>query len=56
MGAAWPGLSGAIVGARAPGQVAGWLDAAALELTADDLDEIAAAIGETKAGTGPPRP
>lgn len=53
---AWPGVSGAIVGARAPGQIAGWLGAAALELTADDLDEIAAAIGETRAGAGPPRP
>jgi len=53
---AWPGVTGAIVGARAPGQIAGWLDAASLPLTADDLDEIAAAIGETRAGAGPPRP
>jgi len=53
---AWPGVTGAIVGARAPEQVAGWLDAAGLELTAQDLDEIAAAIEATKVGTGPPRP
>jgi aryl-alcohol dehydrogenase-like predicted oxidoreductase len=53
---AWPGVTGAIVGARAPGQIGGWLGAAGLELTADDLDGIAAAIDETKAGAGPPRP
>ena len=53
---AWPGVTGAIVGARAPEQVAGWLDAAGLELTAEDLDEIAAAIAATRAGAGPPRP
>lgn len=53
---AWPGVSGAIVGARAPEQIAGWLGAAGLELTEADLDEIAAAIDETKAGAGPPRP
>lgn len=53
---AWPGVTGAIVGARAPGQIAGWLGAAGLELTSDDLDEIATAIGETGAGAGPPRP
>ena len=40
----------------APAQVDGWLDAATLELTADDLDEIAAAIDATGAGTGPVRP
>ena len=50
---AWPGVTGAIVGARAPEQIAGWLDAAGLELTAEDLDEIAAAIDATKAGAGP---
>jgi aryl-alcohol dehydrogenase-like predicted oxidoreductase len=53
---AWPGVSGAIVGARAPEQIAGWLDGAGLALSDDDLDEIAAAIGETRAGAGPPRP
>ncbi|WP_026872597.1 aldo/keto reductase [Inquilinus limosus] len=53
---AWPAVTGAIVGARSPAQVDGWLDAATLELTAEDLDEIAAAIEQTGAGTGPVRP
>src|SRR5207244_9862284 len=48
---AWPGVTGAIVGARTPAQVDGWIDAATLELTAADLDEIAAAI--TRPGAGP---
>jgi len=50
---AWPGVSGAIVGARTPEQVDGWIDAASIELTAQDLDEIASAIHRTKAGAGP---
>ena len=53
---AWPGVTGAIVGARAPGQIAGWLQAASLELTAGDLDEIATAISSSGAGSGPMRP
>jgi aryl-alcohol dehydrogenase-like predicted oxidoreductase len=53
---AWPGVTGAIVGARNPGQVDGWLPAASLRLTQDDLDEIAAAIERTGAGEGPVRP
>lgn len=53
---AWPGVTGAIVGARRPDQVDGWLPAAALELTPADVDEIAAAIERTGAGTGPTRP
>ena len=53
---AWPGVTGAIVGARRPDQVDGWLPAASLELTQDDLDEIAAAIERTGAGQGPVRP
>jgi len=53
---AWPGVSGAIVGARSPQQVDGWLSAAIVELTRADLDEIAAAIGRTGAGSGPVRP
>jgi aryl-alcohol dehydrogenase-like predicted oxidoreductase len=39
-----PGVSGAIVGARSPEQVDGWIDAAQIALTAADLSEIAAAI------------
>ncbi|MFG1998268.1 aldo/keto reductase [Spirillospora sp. NPDC048911] len=53
---AWPGITGAIVGARRPGQVDGWLPAASLELTAADLDEIATAIVRTGAGQGPAVP
>jgi aryl-alcohol dehydrogenase-like predicted oxidoreductase len=47
------GVTGAIVGARNPQQVDGWLPAARLSLTAADLDEIAGAIDRTGAGTGP---
>jgi aryl-alcohol dehydrogenase-like predicted oxidoreductase len=53
---AWPGVTGAIVGARSPAQVDGWLDAAGLALTSEDLSEIAAAIGSTQAGSGPLSP
>jgi aryl-alcohol dehydrogenase-like predicted oxidoreductase len=53
---AWPGVTGAIVGARTPAQVDGWIGAAALELTAADLEQIATAIARTGAGTGPARP
>jgi aryl-alcohol dehydrogenase-like predicted oxidoreductase len=52
----WPGVTGAIVGARSADQVDGWIGAAALTLTAKDLDEIALAIQRTGAGTGPTRP
>jgi hypothetical protein len=41
------------VGARRPGQVDGWVPAATLELTEDDLADIAAAVHATGAGTGP---
>jgi aryl-alcohol dehydrogenase-like predicted oxidoreductase len=53
---AWPGVTGAIVGARSPAQVEGWIDAPDLDLTVGDLDEIAAAIASTGAGEGPSRP
>jgi hypothetical protein len=36
--------------------VDGWIDAANLELTQVDLDEIARAIQRTGAGTGPAAP
>ena len=49
-------MTGAIVGARTPGQVDGWLPAATLELKDDDLADIAAAIQATGAGTGPASP
>jgi aryl-alcohol dehydrogenase-like predicted oxidoreductase len=53
---AWPGITGAIVGARSPEQVDGWIGAATLELDAQDLDDIAGAIRRTGAGSGPPQP
>lgn len=53
--AGWPGVTGAIVGARSPEQVDGWLGAAGLQLTPEDLDELAAAIEESGAGRGPVR-
>lgn len=53
---AWPGVSGAIVGARTPKQVDGWIGAASIALTGQDRDEIAAAVERTKAGAGPVRP
>jgi aryl-alcohol dehydrogenase-like predicted oxidoreductase len=53
---AWPGVTGAIVGARSPAQVEGWIDAPDLVPTDDDLDAIAAAIASTGAGRGPVRP
>jgi aryl-alcohol dehydrogenase-like predicted oxidoreductase len=52
----WPGVSGAIVGARTPAQVDGWIQAATLQLTKDDLAEISSAIAKTEAGAGPSKP
>jgi aryl-alcohol dehydrogenase-like predicted oxidoreductase len=49
----WPQVTGAIVGARTPEQVDGWVPAASLALTPDDLEQIARAIDRTGAGTGP---
>jgi aryl-alcohol dehydrogenase-like predicted oxidoreductase len=53
---AWPQITGAIVGARAPDQVDGWIPAASLELSAAELAEIAAAVDRTGAGVGPAAP
>jgi aryl-alcohol dehydrogenase-like predicted oxidoreductase len=53
---AWPGVTGAIVGARNPAQVDGWIDAASLTLDSADLVDIAAAIRMTEAGKGPALP
>jgi aryl-alcohol dehydrogenase-like predicted oxidoreductase len=46
----WPGVTGAIVGARSPEQVDGWLPAATVSLDAHDLDELTRAIEQTGAG------
>jgi aryl-alcohol dehydrogenase-like predicted oxidoreductase len=53
---AWPGVTGAIVGARSPEQVDGWIGGAGLGLDAGELDQIAQAIRKTGAGVGPERP
>jgi aryl-alcohol dehydrogenase-like predicted oxidoreductase len=53
---AWPGVTGAIVGARSPAQVDGWLAAATLELANDELSSIAWAIADSGAGSGPTLP
>jgi len=53
---AWPGVTGAIVGARSADQVDGWLDAAHLSLTAADMAEIVLAIRRVGAGSGPAMP
>jgi len=53
---AWPGVTGAIVGARSPDQVDGWITAAGLELDPGELALIAGALERTGAGSGPLRP
>lgn len=53
---AWPGVTGAIVGARRPDQVDGWIDAGHVELTDGEMAEIAAAITRSGAGEGPVAP
>jgi aryl-alcohol dehydrogenase-like predicted oxidoreductase len=52
----WPGVTGAIVGARTPEQVDGWLPAGGVALTGSDLEEIATAVASTGAGDGPVKP
>ncbi len=53
---AFPAVTGAIVGARRAAQVDGWIGAATLELSTEDLDVIAAAVARTGAGGGPVTP
>ncbi|MFE2677864.1 aldo/keto reductase [Streptomyces hygroscopicus] len=53
---AFPGVTAAIVGAKNPGQFDGWLSAAQLRLSPDDLSLIAAAITASGVGAGPVRP
>jgi aryl-alcohol dehydrogenase-like predicted oxidoreductase len=52
----WPQVTGAIVGASTSEQVDGWIGGAAVELTEQDLDVIAAAIATSGSGSGPARP
>jgi aryl-alcohol dehydrogenase-like predicted oxidoreductase len=49
-------VTAAIVGARSPKQVDGWLAAATLALTPADMEEIGAVIMKSGAGTGPATP
>jgi aryl-alcohol dehydrogenase-like predicted oxidoreductase len=53
---AFDGVTGAIVGARSPKQVDGWLAAASVELTREDLNTVDDAIATFGAGEGPVRP
>jgi aryl-alcohol dehydrogenase-like predicted oxidoreductase len=50
---ACPGVSGAIVGARSPEQVDGWIAAGSLDLDTSDLAIIGGAIRLSGAGSGP---
>ncbi len=50
---AWPGVTGAIVGARSTTQVDGWIGAASAPLDDEDMTAIASAIEATGAGQGP---
>jgi aryl-alcohol dehydrogenase-like predicted oxidoreductase len=50
---AWPGVTGAIVGARDAAQVEGWIGAGSLHLTGEDLTRITRALLGTGAGSGP---
>jgi aryl-alcohol dehydrogenase-like predicted oxidoreductase len=50
---ACPGVTAAIVGARTPEQVDGWIAAGSLDLDASDLAQIDGAIRSTGAGSGP---
>jgi aryl-alcohol dehydrogenase-like predicted oxidoreductase len=52
---AWPGVTAAIVGARSPEQVDGWIGAGRTELTHDELSAIERAVEVTGAGSGPSR-
>jgi aryl-alcohol dehydrogenase-like predicted oxidoreductase len=53
---AWHGVTAAIVGARSPHQVDGWIGSPDVALTDADIAEIAAAVDETGAGRGPSVP
>ena len=48
------GVTGAIVGARRPGQLDGWIGAGRVALSDEQLRAIDAAIAETGAGTAEP--
>jgi aryl-alcohol dehydrogenase-like predicted oxidoreductase len=47
------GVTGAIVGARSPAQVDGWVAGASVELSERDLDDIGDAVRSSGGGSGP---
>ena len=47
------GVTAVIAGARAPEELDAWADAGSISLGAEDLTEIARALQETEAGSGP---
>jgi aryl-alcohol dehydrogenase-like predicted oxidoreductase len=51
-----PGVTAAIVGARRPDQIDGWIHATDVRLDDAALDEIAGIVEQTGAGQGPARP
>ena len=53
---AWPGVTGAIVGARSPKQVDGWIAAAQFELSGAEIEDIAVLLAATGAGYGAIKP
>lgn len=53
---AWPGITGAIVGARTPAQVEEWAQAGELELSVAERGDIAQVLQETAGGAGPVQP
>ena len=53
---AFPGVTGAIVGARDPEQIDGWIAAATLTLDDRDIEEASGAIESSGLGAGPTRP
>lgn len=53
---AWPGVDGAIVGARRPEQLEDWIEAAEREVSAEELEAIASALEAEGVGEGPLRP
>lgn len=50
------GVSGAIVGARTPEQIDGWVGAGSVELSIDDIERVAVSIRDSGAGSGPDSP
>ncbi|RWZ58316.1 aldo/keto reductase [Labedella populi] len=52
----FPGVTAAIVGARRPDQIGGWIGGSRIELTSEEYAAVAAVIERTGAGSGPVAP